>query len=224
MNGPRHAQAAALARALAELGPPALLDWKGDAPQARVDEDGTLLDRALTAGAPSHFQRIWTNDACLVVTRAQARHPRFEEAVHRCGLPVAIRRSGGTAVVHHEGTLQISLALTGAEHRLEQGYEVLSELIIRALAQLGVVAAIGPAPGSACDGRFNILAGNRKLAGTAAFAGQRDGRSAGVFHACIAVGGNVAEDLERIRRFETALGTEDSYIAGAHCTVEQLLS
>jgi lipoate-protein ligase A len=116
--------------------------------------------------------RIWENPRALVVTARESRLPAFDSACRALaadGWPVVLRDSGGTAVPHGPGILEVSLALPLDRlppHALEAIYGALCEPVRIALAELGVETAYGEVEGSFCDGRFNLVAGGRKIAGT----------------------------------------------------------
>ena len=217
-----HPLARALAEALIAVGPPALADWGTASPQAKVDGDNDLLERVARLPPPAMLQRIWTNQPCLVATRSQARLPGFADACRACDQPVAIRRSAGTTVAHHQGTLQLSLGLSRDGIGIEEAYAALVDLMVRALARLGVAALPGAAAGAFCDGSHNLLVDGRKLAGTAAFIATRAGRTASVAHAVIAIAGDPRDDIARLADFESALGQRPAYRAEAHCTLARL--
>ena len=218
-----HPLAEALTRALIEIGPPAVTDW-GPAPvQEKVDGDNDLLDCVQRMPPPALVQRIWTNGPCLVATRSQARLPAFAEACQACDLPVAVRRSAGTTVVHHSGTLQLSVGAIQRNLSIEASYGLLTDLLLGALSRLGIGARRGPASGSYCDGRYNILVEDRKLAGTAAFSVVRGGQTTTIAHAVVAIAGDPREDIRRVVAFESALGLRRAYQAEAHSSLEYSL-
>lgn len=207
-----------LIRNLRQSGPPAMLDLADGEPQGRIDGDETLLEAMLAGELPPRVQRIWTNRPCIVATRAQSRMPAFARAT-RTGLPVAVRLSGGGAVVHHAGTLQVSLFEATEAPALEAGYHRLLDLLADALAPLGVRTAPAAIAGAYCDGRFNLCAADGKIGGTAAFIRTRRGRSAAMFHACVTISGDVSDDVARVSRFERALGQPGLYRAASHSSV-----
>lgn len=207
-----------LIRNLCEAGPPAMVDLEDGDPQARVDRDEALLEAMLAGRLPQRIQRIWTNRRCIVASRAQSRLPGFARAAAQAG-PVAVRPSGGSAVVHHEGTLQISLIEAIEAPAIEHGYGRLLDLLVGALAPMGIHAGPAAVAGAYCDGRFNLCVADRKLGGTAAFIRMRQNRSAGVFHATLTLSGSVAADVDRVSRFERALGLPGHYRAASHSSV-----
>ena len=218
-----HPLAKRLTSALLEVGPPAITDWSDSPPQSKVERDDALLDRVWSGQDCSIIQRIWTNASCLVATRSQSRNPKFDSACAHSGIPVAVRRSGGTTIVHHAGTLQISLGLVQSQCRIDDSYQMLTSLICRALARMWIEAEVGPADGSLCNGRHSVLVDGRKLAGTAAFTAVRKGAAATIAHAVIAVAGNPRDDITRVTEFQRVLGEGDHFRPEMHCTLEGVL-
>jgi lipoate-protein ligase A len=212
-----------LIRSLREIGPPAIIDLADGEPQARVDGDEVLLEAMFAGELPPLVQRIWTNRPCLVATRAQSCLPGFARAVAG-DWPVAVRLSGGSAVVHHEGTLQVSLIEAIETPAIEAGYRRLLDLLAAALEPIGIRAGPAAIGGAYCDGRFNLCAADRKIGGTAASIRSRPGRSAGVFHACVTISGDVGDDVARVSGFEQALGQPGSYCATSHSSVVQAIA
>lgn len=183
-----------------------------------MDGDERLVEAMLAGALPPRLQRIWTNGPCIVATRAQARLPGFARAASS-GPPVAIRLSAGSAVVHHQGTLQISLVERMDDAAIVAGYRRLIDLLACALAPLGLRATPCAIEGAYCDGRFNLCVADRKIGGTAAFLRSRKGRSVGLFHACLTLSGQVDHDVECVSRFERALGRPVRYDAASHGSV-----
>ena len=199
-------------------GPPALVDLEDGEPQARVDGDEKLVEAMLAGELPPRLQRIWTNRPCIVATRAQSRLPGFARTASS-GLPVAVRLSAGSAVVHHHGTLQISLVEHMESAAIDAGYRRLIGLLARALVPLGIRAMASPLDGAYCDGRFNLCVADRKIGGTAAFLRARKGGCVGLFHACVTISGDVDRDVALVSQFERALGRPGRYNPAAHSSV-----
>jgi lipoate---protein ligase len=81
-----------------------------------VDPAANLaLEEALVrAIPPGPVLRIWQNDACVVVGRGQRLHREANvTACAAAGVPVLRRASGGGAVYHDLGNLNITLAVSG---------------------------------------------------------------------------------------------------------------
>ena len=151
-------------------------------PKAQVAQDvalaQALLDAPEDAAPDAGLYRVWANTQCLVVTRREERLPTFAAAAHASaarGWPVVVRDSGGTTVPHAPGTLLLTLLLPRrrtedtpiSEPRADEVFTLLCEPVIEAMARLGVTATYGAVPNSFCDGRFNLVVDNRKIAGTA---------------------------------------------------------
>jgi octanoyl-[GcvH]:protein N-octanoyltransferase len=196
-------------------------------PQHGVDADTPQL---VIAGHDTRWLRVWRNRRCLVASRRQGRLPHFAKAAAASaavGWPVAVRRSGGTTVAHRPGVLNISLvSLCAGDSNpgMQQDYLALLEIIARALAPLGIAAGHGAVAGAHCDGRYNLVWQGRKLAGTAGFVTRVNGMGLRVFHASLAVDGDLAADLAAIARFERMLGENPQYDTQSHVSVAQILA
>jgi octanoyl-[GcvH]:protein N-octanoyltransferase len=196
-----------------------------DSAQGRIDGDYATL-RQIVDAAPR--LRIWTNSRCIVASRGQYAAARFAAAKRlseAAGWPVAVRRSGGSAVVHRSGILNVSVVRLLAQettHWMTAGYEGLLDILVNALGRMDVACDHGAVPGAHCDGRFSLRSGGRKLAGTAAYSGRAGPSRYAVFHASIAVSGSLEQDLEAIGRFERGLGLAGSYDPSAHVSLSEL--
>ncbi|MFV3128913.1 lipoate--protein ligase family protein [Niveispirillum sp. KHB5.9] len=184
--------------------------------QMMVDGDMALLARVMGRGGLQW--RCWQNRHCLVVPRHWSRLAGFRDAVLDCPLPVALRASGGSAVIHGPHILNVSLAWQVAEADgigIQQGYERLAAPMIAALSDMGVPAELSHVPGASCDGRYNLVHGGRKLAGTAGLIRPADGVRGLLLHASMSLG-MFAGDLEAISGFERRLGRSADYRLDAH--------
>ncbi len=148
------------------------------------------LGHAVAQGAGPTF-RLWENHRALVVSRQDLRLPHIARAVNhmgKAGWPVVARETGGTAVAMGPGVLNLSLVLPRSlvtdvpGYTIDTVYQLLCEPIRRVLSTLGIAARFGCVPGAFCDGRFNLVARGKKIAGTAQ-----------VSHANIATNGNRKE-------------------------------
>lgn len=133
------------------------------------------LGRSVANGAAPTF-RLWENSQALVVSRQDTRLPNFARAAEhlgKIGWPVITRETGGTAVAMSPGMLNLSLVLprslvTGATgYAMDTVYRLLCEPIQQALLGLGIPTQFASVPGAFCDGRFNLVTGGKKIAGTA---------------------------------------------------------
>ena len=190
--------------------------------------DERHLDRVLRGDGRETMTRLWINYPCLVVPSGWVRKAGFKRAVALSaarGWPVYLRASGGSAVVHRPGVLNVSRFESASPENvtIDAAYGGLVEQLLAALASLGIRAEAGPVPDSYCDGRFNIRAGGRKLVGTACRIRRTSSRAAVLAHAAVSVEGDVASDVATVSAFEAALGMPTAYRADRHCTVEQLI-
>jgi len=199
----------------------------------RLDRDAQLLE-AVRKGTAPPTARIWDNSRCIVAARSERVLPGLEAARRELaarGWPLLVRESGGTAVPHAPGILHLSLAFRPPERplcTLESAYGALGLPLLRTLARLGVPATFGDAPGSFCDGRFNLLVGGRKVAGTAQRWRARPGsaaaaRGAVLAHALLLVHGDVREWTDVVNAFYAAAGASRSHDPDASVTVAECL-
>lgn len=133
------------------------------------------LGHAVAQGVGPTF-RLWENHRALVVTRQDLRLPHITRAVKHmgeAGWPVVVRETGGTAVAMGPGVLNLSLVLPrslvvdASGYSIDMVYQLLCDPIRQALLTLGIPTRFGSVPGVFCDGRFNLVAGGKKIAGTA---------------------------------------------------------
>ena len=139
--------------------------------QSAIDRDLELLLQA-SEDFQSPILRCWKNQQCLVIGKQVTRWPGFEQAAKVMatqGWPVIVRATGGTVVPHYDGVLNVSYIypVFSTAKSFHQAYKKLCVPLIAALNESGVYASTGPAPGAYCDGEFNIIVDNCKLAGTA---------------------------------------------------------
>jgi lipoate---protein ligase len=128
---------------------------------ASVDPYWNLaLEEALleAESAPAYALFLYINDPCLVIGRNQ--NPWAEIAAD-AGLPILRRVSGGGTVYQDRGNLNWALVLP----RLGHDPEAEIALVARALAPLGIKAAVGPRGGLylRAEGPLD----GRKISGTA---------------------------------------------------------
>lgn len=229
--------AAAGARLRAALPPFVLLEG-GHAPgpvrlRPGVAGEEDLLD-AVERGAVPAAARVWEGPRAVVVSRSDARLPGFEEARRRLaalGWPVAVRESGGTAVPHGPGIVHLSLAFRppeGAPTTLEAAYALLLDPLLRLVSSFGLHAGVGEVPRSFCDGRFNLVFGGRKIAGTAQRWRARPGsavpgRGAILAHALLLVDADRRAATRAVNRFYRLAGAERSFDADALVTLAEAL-
>lgn len=152
-----------------------------DAPLRFIADDGRreptynlALDEALArAAGPEPALRFWRNDRCVILGRFQLADAEVDlGAAHRLGVPVYRRFTGGGAVYHDAGNLNVSLVAPRdhplVEPRLGAGLQGLYGAVLEPLA--AAVRTLGIPAGAAPRGLF---VGGRKLGGVAAWVGGR---------------------------------------------------
>lgn len=119
---------------------------------------------------PCPFVRLWEAKSGLCITNKETRFPSFEKSKELCkkkGFDIAIRRSGGTAVPHGPGILNVSAFVENRGPRnIRHSYEKFCQSLQMSLTELGVHSDIGTAQNSFCDGDYNILVEGKKVIGT----------------------------------------------------------
>lgn len=194
-------------------------------PQQAVDADSLLAEDLFENSGQSSALHVWRNHPSIVVPRRFAQMEHFPDAVAMSPFPVTIRRSGGTTVVHGPHILNISLATISARSQplnIPHAYARLGRIIISALDEIGVRAQMGNVDGSHCPGLYSIVAGGRKLAGTAAFVTSCHDARVVVAHANL----NLAfkkSDIELIIHFERSLKLMPSYQWHVHAGLDSLV-
>lgn len=142
--------------------------------------DGIAREMALLRrGRPAVL--LWHCDTpALVLPAANLRRPAMRDAVAEvedAGWQVVPRHSGGGIVPQGPGTLNLALVLPCAPgFRIDDGYRLICAALSEALARFDIPTTTGVLDTAFCDGRWNLLAKGRKLAGTAQ-RWQRSGRA-----------------------------------------------
>lgn len=198
----------------------ASLEWDTEPadPQARIDADEKLAEEMFSRPAGARALRVWRNVHALVIPRRFSRHDGFDAAAARSPLPVLTRKSGGTAVVHGPHIVNISLALSeprSTELSMGRLFTQLGEVMVEALAPLGVQARLGDVAGAHCPGRYTLQSRGRKLAGTAAFVRKRGDLRVAMVHANLALDTHPS-DLDAIMAFEASMDFGELYDPAVH--------
>ncbi|MFM4964727.1 protein ligase [Aeromonas bivalvium] len=171
---------------------------------------------------------LWQGPQCLIVTRKDTRLPRYQAACERLareGWPVFVRDSGGTAVPHGAGILNLSLMLPRTSTDLSHYYRLLGAPLLGLLAQYGLAGSYDFVPGSFCDGQYNLVIGGRKVTGTAQrwLAPGQDHAGAVLAQAMVLVEGDVDEGTRMASRFYELAGGELRFAPGTSTTLAQAL-
>lgn len=198
--------------------------WEADAgpdAQAAVDRDHELLG-AVHDGTRPGLLRLWVNRQALVVTRRDARTPRFETIARTFaaeGWPIAVRQTGGGAVTHGADSLNVSLIQSEPREMSfcpDRHYRALADCVTPALAGLGLTAALAPVAGAYCPGDHDLHVGGQKIAGLAQRV--RTGKAADgvakrtvLSHLTLLVSSDPAAMTARINAFYDGIGDPRSY-------------
>lgn len=204
-------------------------------------EDNILLDdvlaREVARGERLPTIRVWRHapKQGLVVSKrdvASANKADIYREMMHVGWPIIVRPTGGTAVPHGEGVLNLSLlfprvhqtATTDAYYRLLCGF------LIGWLDELGLKGVTGALPGSYCDGNYNVLVDGKKLVGTAqawrgGLAGIKSRHPGFVLaHACIVIDVNLELATKAMNQFYTVAGDSYRVDASTSTTLRRLLT
>lgn len=178
-------------------------------------------------GQPS--AHLWQAPQCLIVTRKDVRLPRYQEACEQLaaeGWPVHVRDSGGTAVPHGAGILNLSLLLPRTTTDLGHYYHLLGAPLLTLLAEYGLEGNYDFVPGSFCDGQYNLVIGGRKITGTAQrwLAPGQDHNGAVLAQAMLLVAGDVDEGTRMASRFYELAGGELRFAPGTSTTIAQTIN
>ncbi|UBO73026.1 lipoyl protein ligase domain-containing protein [Aeromonas rivuli] len=192
--------------------------------QILTEEQGWLRDCARDGQPRAH---LWQAPQCLIVTRKDTRLPRYQaacEQLAREGWPVHVRDSGGTAVPHGPGILNLSLLLPRTAADLAHYYRLLGAPLLALLGEHGLEGSYDFVPGSFCDGQYNLVIEGRKVTGTAQrwLAPGQDHGGAVLAQAMLLVAGDVNEGTRMASRFYELAGGElrflpDTSTTLAHC-------
>ncbi|MCE9955372.1 lipoyl protein ligase domain-containing protein [Aeromonas rivipollensis] len=192
--------------------------------QILAEEQRWLRDCAHDGLPRAH---LWQAPQCLIVTRKDMRLPRYQAACEQLaseGWPVHVRDSGGTAVPHGAGILNLSLLLPRTTTDLGHYYRLLGAPLLTLLEEHGLEGSYDFVPGSFCDGQYNLVIGGRKITGTAQrwLAPGQDHGGAVLAQAMLLVAGDVDEGTRMASRFYELADGELRFAPGtsttlAHC-------
>lgn len=125
---------------------------------------GLALEEALFAGigdGTDDILRIWVNKRSVIIGRSQSARSEVDLAHLRdLSIPVRRRISGGGAVYHYPGNLNLSLFLRDGRHlgTVSGAYTAIGGMIVSALSEIGIDANV--------EGN-TLLIGEKKIAGAA---------------------------------------------------------
>ncbi|MGL5214373.1 MAG: lipoyl protein ligase domain-containing protein [Aeromonas hydrophila] len=194
--------------------------------QILVEEQRWLRECAHDRQPRAH---LWQAPQCLIVTRKDTRLPRYQAACEQLaaeGWPVHVRDSGGTAVPHGAGILNLSLMLPRTSTDLAHYYRLLGAPLLALLGEYGLEGSYDFVPGSFCDGQYNLVIGGRKVTGTAQrwLAPGQDHHGAVLAQAMLLVAGNVDEGTRMASRFYELAGGELRFLPATSTTIAQAIA
>lgn len=199
-------------------------------PQQNVDLDEVLAAEVANGSRPETI-RLWRHADVpgLVVSRKDIAGAKGAFAIaemKRMGVPIFVRRTGGTAVPHTRGVLNISMMFKRSAKKqwtTDTYYRLLCQPLLAWLQTFDMVATTGEVPGSYCDGSYNVIVDGRKLVGTAqTWRGGLAGVSSRhpgyiLAHACMTVEVDLAWSMKVINHFYEAVG--DPYRVHNHTSI-----
>ncbi|MGL4250043.1 MAG: lipoyl protein ligase domain-containing protein [Aeromonas sp.] len=193
--------------------------------QILAQEQRWLHDCARDGQPRAH---LWQAPQCLIVTRKDTRLPHYAATCQQLaaeGWPVFVRDSGGTAVPHGAGILNLSLLLPRTTTALAHYYRLLGAPLLTLLAEYGLEGSYDFVPGSFCDGQYNLVIGARKITGTAQrwLAPGQEHNGAVLAQAMLLVAGDVDEGTRMASRFYELAGGELRFIAGTSTPLSQAI-
>ncbi|MGE6167381.1 lipoyl protein ligase domain-containing protein [Aeromonas rivipollensis] len=193
--------------------------------QILAEEQRWLRDCARDGLARAH---LWQAPQCLIVTRKDMRLPHYQSACEQLaneGWPVHVRDSGGTAVPHGAGILNLSLMLPRTTTDLAHYYRLLGDPLLTLLGEYGLEGNYDFVPGSFCDGQYNLVIGGRKVTGTAQrwLAPGQAHQGAVLAQAMLLVAGDVDEGTKMASRFYELAGGELRFAPGTSTTLARAI-
>lgn len=172
---------------------------------------GLELEARLFSGADTGAV-VWTSRTRgIVCPTSLARHAKFDRAAGLAkgeGWPIATRPTGGGAVPHGPGILNLAMCYeVPPGFTIRSAYALLVAALRNGLSDLVECINVGPVKDSFCNGSWNLKIGDQKIAGTA----QRwkplpCGGARILAHALVLVEGDIEGPATAIADFHRRLG------------------
>ncbi|AUQ68385.1 biotin/lipoate A/B protein ligase family protein [Phaeobacter inhibens] len=190
--------------------------------------DGIAREAALLQRGKLALMLWQAAENALVVPVAVARRDGMQRALGEAaerGWPVTVRGSGGGIVPQGSATLNLAMVLPcTAGFTVEDGYRMICGAVTEALTRFDITAETGARPGAFCDGAWNVLAGGRKLAGTAQRWRTPTRERVVLAHAAILVRTPQPDLWPVLRQLQAAaFAAEPPLRTGAHIALDALL-
>ncbi|MGY3943237.1 lipoyl protein ligase domain-containing protein [Aeromonas tecta] len=207
--------------------PYTLLSFPSDSPDQILTQEQQWLRHCARSGEA--FAHLWQAPQCLIVTRKDMRLPRYQATCEQLaaeGWPVHVRDSGGTAVPHGAGILNLSLMLPRTTTDLAHYYRLLGAPLLALLGEYDLEGGYDFVPGSFCDGQYNLVIEGRKITGTAQrwLAPGQDHQGAVLAQAMLLVAGDVDEGTRMASRFYELAGGELRFSPGTSTTLARTIN
>ena len=177
-------------------------------PKSAVERDEKLLEQVGAEKEPATL-RIWRTTKSIAVPRHFSLNDRFpiaERYLKNGDWPVVLRSSGGSAMPQGPGIVNISMIFPhDRSMSIDAVFQMLTDPLIDFCDYLGFSASVGAVPGSFCDGSYNLVVNQQKLAGTA----QRRKKHAVLAHAALQVELDLVDTCCSINYLNEQLGREE---------------
>lgn len=199
----------------------------------RFDHGGGLawetarFDAMTEQHTPGCAVLFWQQPPCLVLPAHWRKRPGMAAAAagaSAAGWPVLYRSTGGSCVFHGDQVLCVSQITVTPSRRtsIDAVYTAFAGELIATAERLGLPGCrTGTAPDAPCDGRYNLLVGDRKLAGLAMRRRMRGGWTISLVHACLWLSGPVGPALKAVGALERHLGLPGRYRETAIITLAE---
>ena len=197
-------------------------DFEPDDSQLAIVRDDRLLEQG-GVGDSLPLLRIWRTTKSIAVPRHFSQIDGFDGAaavLGSRGWPVVLRSSGGSAMPQGPGIVNVSMVFPfGTSRGIESVFQMLTDPLRNFCSSLGFSATVGSVPGSFCDGSYNLVANQRKIAGTA----QRRKKHAVLAHAALHVDLDLVETCRTINYLNERIGRNERCQPAAATTIKSVL-
>ncbi|MFC5384848.1 hypothetical protein ACFPLB_02590 [Aquamicrobium segne] len=197
-------------------------------------EEALARERAMLVAESNSDLRwmLWQTAPCIVVPRSHENNADFAAAVMASaarGWPVQTRDTGGGAVVQGSGVVNLSMVFCmddSVSDRIGASYRILCEPVMAMLRCRSIEGTYRAIPGTMCDGIYNIVVGEQKLAGTAqrwrSLGRQKPGQYAVLAHLALFVDLDHAQAAKAINALYADMGVEAAIEATTHINWTQI--
>lgn len=159
---------------MTEAGPYRFIEIGPDSPEEWLRLSPVLVEalaHAVGQGASPPTAVVRRQRPYALLGPKDGRLPRLADGLavlQAAGLPVFERIAGGSAVILDEGCVSFALMRPCRDFTaVHRNFHELSAGVIAAVGELGATAEFGAAPGSFCEGGYDLVVAGRKVAGVA---------------------------------------------------------